>query len=210
MSQIEQNFREFISKKPEIEKCYSEGLINRRALARYIVEKKISSKPQLNAVIAMLRRFDFKTEKKDEFQAFKNIKTSIKDNLVILNFEKNESLAQKLSVITGETNYVVSETFKVIVGTTSVTLIIDESKEKNFKKIFEKTNLTNRSDNISEISILFPKEVISAKGIIAVITRELFLNDIVVSELLTASQELLIYVKEEFVLKSYEIIKRLK
>ena len=59
MSQIEQDFRQLLSKKPEIEKCYAEGLINRRALARYLVKQKIAERHQMEATIAMLRRFEF-------------------------------------------------------------------------------------------------------------------------------------------------------
>ena len=60
MSQIEQNFRNFLSNRPEIEKCYSSGLINRRALARHLIKNKIADKNQMDAIIAMLRRYDFK------------------------------------------------------------------------------------------------------------------------------------------------------
>ena len=210
MSQLEQEFRQLLAKKPEIEKCFQEGLINRRALARYIIENKIASRSQLEAVIAMLRRYNFRKTTKEDFPLFKKLRTSIRDNLVILNFQKNESLTHKLNIITGDTNYNVSETLKIIVGTTSVTLIIDESKENNFKKVFERANLISRTESVSEISIQFPKEAINSKGIIATIANELFLNDIVITEFLTASQELLIYLREEFVLKAYEIVKGLK
>ena len=60
MSQIEQEFRQFLSKKPEVETCYQDGLINRRSLARYLVKQGIAKSNQLEAVIAMLRRFKFK------------------------------------------------------------------------------------------------------------------------------------------------------
>ena len=63
MSQIEQEFRQFLSKNPELETCYQDGLINRRSLARYLIKQDIAKSNQLEAVIAMLRRFKFKEQK---------------------------------------------------------------------------------------------------------------------------------------------------
>ena len=57
---------------------------------------------------------------------------------------------------------------------------------------------------------MFPDKAVDARGILSTITRELAVNDAVITELLTATPELLIYLKEEYVLKAYEIIKRLK
>lgn len=203
MSQIETEFQKLLSKKPEIEKCYSEGLINRRALARYLIENKIAKINQTDAVIAMLRRHDFKKNENAK-NIFKDIKTSIKDNLVIFTFQKEQELLNNISKVVSQTNYNISETLKVIVGTTNVTIIIDKEKEKTLKLNFE---LLQRIDNISELSLQFPKKAINSKGIISYLTRELDLHDVIISEMLTASSELLIYLDEKYVLDAYSLIK---
>ena len=64
--------------------------------------------------------------------------------------------------------------------------------------------------NISEISIIFPEKSIKEEGVLSTITKELVVNNIIITELLTASPELLIYLKDEYVLKAYEILKRMK
>jgi hypothetical protein len=205
MSQIEVEFQKLLSRKPEIEKCYAEGLINRRALARYLIEKNVAGQNQLDAVIAMLRRHEFR-KLSNEGGLFKELKTSIKDNIVILNFEKEQELLQYLSKVVAQTNYNLSETLKVIVGTSNVTIIIDKDKEKGLKLDYK---ILHRLDDISEISLQFPKKAINSKGIISFISRELYVNDIAISEMLTASSELLIYLDEKDVIRAYEIIKEL-
>ncbi len=205
MSQIEVEFQRLLSKKPEIEKCYSEGLINRRALARYLIEIKVAKANQMDAIIAMLRRYDFK-KSENARTIFKDIKTSIKDNLVILTFQKEQELLNHISKVVSQTNYNLSETLKVIVGTTNVTIIIDKEKEKQLKLNFE---LLQRIDNISELSLQFPKKAINSKGIISYVTRELDIHDIIISEMLTASSELLVYLDEKYVIKAYSLIKEL-
>ena len=85
---MEHNFRQFLSKKPEIETCYQEGLINRRSLARYLIKHNIAKSHRLGAVIAMLRRFTFKDARKETEDLLKDVKINIKDKISILDFEK--------------------------------------------------------------------------------------------------------------------------
>ncbi len=210
MSQIEHDFRQFLSKKPEIEKSYQEGLINRRSLARYLIRKGIAKSNQLEAVIAMLRRFQFKEKEKEGKDLFKKIRINIKDKILILDFEKNKDLLKNLQNLIANTNYDKGDTLKIVVGSSSIKLFIDEGKENKLKSMFEEFELKHKFNKISEISIMFPDESIKSKGILSVIARELSINDIVITELLTASPELLIYLREEHVLKAYEIIKRLQ
>jgi hypothetical protein len=209
MSQIELNFRQFLSKNPELEVCYQKGLINRRSLARYLITQGIAKPNQVDAVIAMLRRFEFK-EKKEPKDLFSKIKVNIKDKIVILDFEKEKELIQKLEQLIEKTNYDRGDTLKIVVGSCSVKVFLDEENEKKVKNFVEKFKLQNRLSDISEISITFPEDAIKERGILSTITKELAINDIIISELLTASPELLIYLKEEFVLKAYDILKRLQ
>lgn len=210
MSQIEHNFRQFLSKKPEIEKSYQEGLINRRSLARYLIRKGIAKSNQLEAVVAMLRRFQFKEKEKESRDLFKKIRINIKDKILILDFEKDQDLLKKLQNIIAHTDYDKGDTLKIVVGSSSIKLFIDEGKENKLKNMFDQFKLKHKFNKISEISIMFPDESIKSKGILSAITRELSVYGVVITELLTASPELLIYLREEHVLKAYEIIKRLQ
>ncbi|MCK5282693.1 MAG: hypothetical protein KAK00_04760 [Nanoarchaeota archaeon] len=210
MSQIEQSFRQFLSLYPEVEKCYQAGLINRRSLARHLIRKGVAKNNQLEAVIAMLRRFNFKEPKKESMEIFKDIRVNIKDRILILDFEKDKELMQKLQRLIAHTDYDRGDTLKIVVGSSSIKVFIDQKKEDKLKEIFRQYKLKHRLDNISEISLMFPDKAVDARGILSTITRELAVNDAVITELLTATPELLIYLKEEYVLKAYEIIKRLK
>lgn len=207
---MEQEFRQFLSKKPEIETCYQEGLINRRSLARYLVKHGIAKSNQLDAIIAMLRRFQFKEMTKQARDLFSKTKINIKDNITILDFEKEKELVQKLQHLIAHTNYDRGDTLKIVVGLSSIKVFLDKENEKRAKDIIEKFKLQNKLSNVSEISIMFSEGAIKERGILSTITRELTVNEIVISELLTASPELLIYLKEEYVLKAYEILKRLQ
>lgn len=208
MSQIEQSFRMLLSKQPEIEKAYAEGLINRRALARYLVKKGIAKSNQLEATIAMLRRFEFRKVEKESMDLLKKTKVSLKDRIAILDFEKDKELLQCLQQVLKCINYDKGDTLKIVVGSTSITLYIDDKKYHEIKEIINKFPIKHKFMNISEVSVQFPEEAIYTKGVFSTITRELVMHDLIITEMLTASSELLIYVKGEYVLKVYEILKR--
>jgi len=209
MSQIEQNFRQFLGKRPDIRRCYLEGMINRRSLARYLVNEGMAKQNQVDATIAMLRRFDFgKLEKKDKL-GFKDIKVNIKDNILILEYEKSKELMQKLQKLIAETNYDKGDTLKIVVGTAAIKIFIDRENEEKVKEVFKGHKLEKRFDKISEISIMFNSKATEQKGILSTVTAELMLNEIIITEMLTGAPELLIYLRDEYVLKAYSIIKSL-
>lgn len=207
MSQIEQDFKDLLSKKPEIENCYQLGLINRRSLARYIIDNGIAKPNQLDAIIAMLRRFEFKEIKKEK-DSFKEIKINLKDNILILDFQKQKELIKKLQSLINHINYDKGDTLKIVIGSSSVKVFIDK-ENKNIVNELTKEYKLNKEQIVSEISLFFPPSAKDTKGILSTITKELTLNNIVINELLTASPELLIYLKDDDVIKAYEIIKRL-
>ena len=213
MSQIEQEFRQLLAAKPEIEKCYVEGLVNRRALARYLISKGIAEKNQMDAIVAMLRRYEFSEHRKNQKECqdiFKNTRISVRDKIAILEFKKDKTLMQKLQKIISHTDYDKGETLKIVIGTQNITVFIDQKKQEQLKEVLEDYTLTHTEKNMSEISIIFPEETKKIKGTLALVTKEFVLNDINISECLTASLELLIYLKEEYVLKAYEILRRLQ
>lgn len=210
MSQIEQNFRLFLSKNPEVETCYQKGLINRRSLARHLLRQGLVESHQLEAAIAMLRRFPFPERKNQNIALFKNIKIMIRDKIMILDFQKEKELVQKLRKLIEDTNYDAGDTLKIVVGSASVKVFLDLEKAEKIKDLTGRFHVKNCFKNISEVSIMFPPSAVEEKGVLSAITKELTVNDIVIREMLTASPELLIYVQEDNVLKTYEILKRLE
>ncbi len=213
MSQIEQDFRQLLAAKPEIEKCYVEGLVNRRALARYLITKGIAQKNQMDAIVAMLRRYEFSEDRKNQKdcqELFKHTRITVKDKIAILDYKKDKTLMQKLQKIISHTDYDKGETLKIVIGSQNITVFIDQKKLEQLKEFLDDYTLTQAEKNMSEISIIFPEQTKKVRGTLSLLTKEFVLNDITITECLTASSELLIYLKEEYVLKAYELLRRLQ
>lgn len=210
MSQIEQNFRHFLAKKPEIEKCYKHGLINRRSLARFLIQNRIAKGSQMEAVIAMLRRFYFGKKAEEKEEKISLLKTNIKDNIIILDFEKEKSLFGDLEKVISHINYDKGDTLKIVIGVQSIKLFIDKERESEIRKTLSKYKVKHNKEKISEISTTFEDNANKTKGILSLITKEFLLNEINIIEMLTTTPELILYVKEEDALKAYTILKSLQ
>lgn len=198
---MEQEFRLYLSQRPELAKCHD--LLNIRALARELIAAGIAKKNHVEAVVAMLRRFPFeKTVQRNK--VFREKRMQVKDKMVILHFAKSKALLQELQKMIAETDYEKGDTLKIVVGSSAVTVVTDQHKK------FDRFPVLSKVEDVSEISLMFTDSALDTKGILAMVTQELALNDIVVAEFMTASSELIFYVKDEYVLRACEIIKRLQ
>jgi len=210
MSQIELRIRDVLGRHPEIEKCHRDGLLNRRALARYLIANGVGGPNDLDAVVASLRRYDFGDFERGGTDLFPAIRVTLKDRIMIVDFEKEKALLEDLQKTIGQFEYDRGDTLKLVVGTASIKLFIDQGREPTIRSLLARYKVRRRLDRLSEIGMMFPEAATETKGVLAVLTREFALNDVVVAELLTASPELLVYVKDEHVAKAYEIVRRLQ
>ena len=212
MTQININLllQGFFNKNPDIRKASAKGIVNRRALAKYIIGAERLDKDKFEALVTALRRFEIKSEKKQTLGLFKDIKVSTKDKISIIYLEKSEEVLKNISKIINLINFNKNETLKIVLGNLSVKLFVDEFNVKKINDIFSNKDIITIYNQISEISLIFPDEAPKIKGIIAYITSELAVNDINIFEILTGRPELIVYIHEHDLLRAYETIQRLK
>ncbi len=212
MSQLELDVRSLLARRPEIEKCYQAGLLNRRALARFLVAEGVARSDQFDALIATLRRQEAvaRSEGPAPADLFPSVRLGLKDRILLLDFEKERSLLERLQELIAHINYDRGDTLKIIVGTTSIKLLIDEAKEAEVRHLFDRFRPRHRAAHLSELSLQFPEAAIETPGVLSRIAREFVLNDVTITELLTASPELLIYLRDEHVPRAYEILRALQ
>ncbi len=210
MSQIELTLERFFSKNPDVRESLNKGLINRRALARYIAKQEKIPIKQSEALIMALRRYPQESLKSKDIAALiKNMRTSAKDNIAIICFKNSEAVLEKLAHAVKSINHTPSETFKIVQSALSIKIFIDKARLKQIKEHFDAKDVIEARDNIAEIDVIFPHEVIQTRGIVSYVSAELSMNKINVVEVLTSTPELLIYVDNADLLKTYEVVKGL-
>ena len=212
MSQIERMVYDYLMGFPEIRKAYQLGLINRRALARRLIKDIPELKQgQFENIIATLRRLELpKLEHKKIAAILPGIRIVVKDKIAIINLVKSKELLKELQGLIAKIDYDKNETFKIVVGTSSVKVFIDEKNLGLLDEIASKKEIIYKHKNMSELSLLFPENASESKGIISHLSSALTINDIVIEEMLSCSPELLLYIKEEATLKTYEVLKKMQ
>lgn len=209
MTKINLLLNDYFNRKPHIRKAYAEGLINRRALARHIIKEEALN-DSLDAMITALRRFDVPEAEKESLDIVKKINISTKGSIAIICMEKNNDTLEKLNKVISIVDYSKNETLKIVEGNQSLKLFVDGSKVGKIKEIFSSKDIIKIIKNIAELNLIFPENAIKTKGIVAYITANLQMNDINIVEILSCTPELIIYIDEKDLIKTYETVKRLQ
>jgi len=199
----------FFAKNPDVRKARNKGLVNRRALAKYIVEKEKLNVNKYEALVTALRRFEVEPATEEALKVVKDITVSTKSNIAIIYLEKNEAVLKNVLEFTKNINFNKNETLKFVQGSLSFKVFIDESKVKVLAELFSKKEILKIQHNIAELNLIFPPKAPEIKGTISYLTSELAISEINITEMLTGDPEFMFYVKEEDLLKTYETIKRL-
>ena len=199
----------FFTKNPDICSARNKKVVNRRALAKHIIEQEGLNVNKYEAIVTALRRFETEPVAKESLKATKGINISTKDKIAIIYIEKSEEVLKNILKITSLVNFNKNETLKFVQGSLSFKLFVDEYNVDSVKNIFPKKDLLKIHRNISELNLVFPKEAPKVRGIISFVTSELTINKINITEIITGDPELIIYVQSKDLLKAYETINRL-
>ena len=211
MTQIEQAVEHFFTKNPDVRKAVSKALVNRRALARYIIKTEDLDINSTEAIVSALRRYKIsKEEIKELSDLFNQLKINTKDKICIVSLEKSYATLQKIQKILANINYTKNETLKIVDGATTLRVFIDETSLKKFEDLFSNKEILKIYKNIAEITLTFPEIAIKTKGIVAYVASELSINNINIIEILTSTPELIIYIGQKDLLKTYETLESLR
>lgn len=209
MSELEQKFRSFLSRHPEV--VAAKDMLNIRALARSFVTEEGIGAGKIEAAVAMIRRTEIvapgQSTSKD---ILTGIRISMKDGIVILDYKRSREIVENLKLTVSEVDYDRNETLKIVVGSHTVKIIVDSVNSEMVKEKLGEETLRHEDSSVSETSLLFPASAHDEKGIVSYVTSQLVLNGVNIKEILTCTPELIVYVDEKQSLKAYEVFKRIK
>jgi hypothetical protein len=197
----------FFTKNPDIRSARSKKVVNRRALAKYIINEEGLNVNRYEALVTALRRFEVEPIEKESLKAIEEINISTKDKIAIIYLEKTEEVLKNIVKITSLVNFNKNETLKFVQGSLSFKVFVDEYNVDAVKSIVPKRSILKIHHNISELNLVFPKYTPKVRGIISYVTSELTINKINITEIITGDPELIIYVQSKDLLKAYETIK---
>ena len=190
------------------------GLINQRALARYI-QVATRETYSFEAILSAIRRYPIKESSAKRERVGKMIlKLSMKNKVVEVSVRNRPEIQLALAHFAGEVNYAVGETFWLVSSPEVVAITIDSKNEDKLYSKIAKRDVLRRLENLAEIVIEMPT-IVYMPGVVSAITTELAINDVNIMSISASgeapgpSELIMILVDEKDVLKAYQSLERL-
>jgi len=213
--------REAIERDGSIKIGLARGLINARALARYIQEATLE-RYTFEALLSAIRRYPIQESADMRVKVGKAIrKLSMKNQVSVILLRNHPDLEPVIAKFTGELDHATGETLRVISTPKVVKLEIDSGNVEKLISKLQKRDLLWRLDNLSEIAVETSR-ITYTPGVLAALLTELAMNGVNILEISGVGPRSLsldsdegsistdfIMVEEKDGLKAYEALERL-
>ncbi len=202
----------FLDSSPCVKRDLSRGIINSRALAKYILkQEKLDT--SLDAIISAIRRYEV-GKKDDVFNIAskligQTVNLSTRSGLAEISLIKDEEVQHLLPELFSLIEYVRGEVLRVMQANESIRVLVDEKNLDSVMELFPKEKILKVETKIAEINMNMHPKMQTTHGILAVIANELAINSINIIEMMSCFPEMLFFVKEKDVLKAHQVLYQL-
>lgn len=196
-----------------VRRALEKGIVSMKALAVYFI-KKGHLAASADAVVSAIRRHKEENPLEKKYETAKQVISKSSDirittNIVEVAVEKNEEAQKILQKALTMVSYEKGEIFLVIQGEKSIKLIMNAKNRDKIISLFSKKSVIHVSDNLAEINIHLSDEAVKTPGIISTLSTEFMLHDINIYESMSCVPEMLFFVKQKDVMKSYGVLSTL-
>lgn len=207
MTSTNQQIGKYLSKDLCIQRDLDRGIINTRALAKFLI-KRYGLVASLDSVISAIRRHDveksFKKQEREVMNVLKEASILTKTRIAMVEVRQDANFIKKLGALDDG----ISGHLKLITGTESFKILTESENTKKLKEIFKKSIL-EIIDNLSAISITLNKRAMETKGVLARMANEISLHNINIIEIITCVPEVIVYVEQKDLVKTHGILMKL-
>ncbi|MBW2976186.1 ACT domain-containing protein [Candidatus Woesearchaeota archaeon] len=199
----------YIAEHPFVKDCLKKGLINYSSLARRICLDLSLGKKNFDAVLIACRRFYNKikseaTAEKKILEILKNSKTEIKNKMTVLVLEKDIIISNLLDLEKEAKKFF--ETFHIIEGTGTITIITSDEFGKKVKKVF-RNKVLRENTGLVEVILKSPIQIEKISGVISYIYSLLGENGINIFETLSCWTDTIFLVEEKDLSRVMEFLR---
>src|SRR5271167_3170545 len=195
-----------------IRSSMARGLLNVRALARYIQEesRREGEELSLEAIIASIRRYPAEQRWSSQQNLGKLFrKLTMRNKIVDVAILNDPEITAALGKFASMIDYSLGETFRLVSGVEAIRVVIDEKNLEKMKSIIPKKNIPKISTGLSEIIVSMYDAADTTPGVVSTVTTELAIQGINMIEFMSCVPELIIVVNERDALRSYDAIEKL-
>jgi len=178
-----------------VRRALEKGIVSMNSLAVYLIKKK-NIHASLDAVVSAIRRY-----RQEDIR--------ITTNIVEIAVEKNEEAQRILQKAFAMVSVDKGEILLIIQGEKSIKFIINAKNKEKILQLFSRKSIMSIEDNLAEINIHLTDDAVKTPGIIATLSTEFMVHDINVYESMSCVPEMLFFVKQKDVMKSYQVLSML-
>ena len=209
MADTRRRVEQLIETDPVIKKGLQRGIINTRALARFILGDAGLDTTE-DAVLGIIRRYSFgQIITPDGRQPFQDCRLVLTSKVGLLEADPQRDIVSQIAEFATFVRTTTGENVTVDMRNRSVRVIADQKSLEKLRQSLPPGSIIRYSNDLSEISVHLPPNPSSAKGMIASFASELEVNDIVVEAMTDCSQELSIVVKDKEASHTLDVLQRM-
>ena len=194
-------------------RALEKGIISMKSLAVYLI-KKHGLSASADAVVSAIRRYKEETPLEAKYEKARDVISKSSDirittNIAEISIEKNQETQKTLQKAFAMVSYEKGEIMLIIQGEKSIKIILNSANKEKILELFLKKSVLHVEDNLAEINIHLSDDAVKTPGIIATLSTEFMIHDINIYESMSCIPEMLFFVKQKDIVKSYEILSNL-
>jgi hypothetical protein len=174
--------RDMIERDGSLRIGLARGLINERALARYI-QKETHERFTFEALVSAVRRYPIHEAMEMRASVGKAIrKIEVKNSISVILLKNRAELQPTLAKFVEELDHAGGDTFRIITTARVVKIELDSKNADNLLARLQKGSVLQRWDHMAEILVELSEDMWDIPGIIASLFTELAMNGVSVLE----------------------------
>lgn len=200
---------DILSSDISIRKDISRGIINNRALAKYLI-KHHHLQISLDGAISSIRRFEKDRSVQDDFRtikdALKGAKISTRTNIACITISENSENAKYLAQFITDPFFMHNESVRLAKGEETMKILFSQADLDRVKKIIPQNMIESIETDLAELNIFLTKKAYETKGVYARIGNEIANYGINITEIITVVPELIVFIKNKDLIKAHEAV----
>src|SRR3989344_1560083 len=195
-----------------LKKDLSRKIINVRSLAQYIISTQKSS-ASLDAVISAIRRYNFSDETRHDTHSIhsvlKQARVAIRTKMSSLLLKRTDLVKTKLGRPDKLMDFQGHDIIRVLEGSQALTIVIDQKNFEKIKSTFPKDLILEENKKVGMVEINYPRILKKTPGVFSIIYNELAENGISIIDALISSNEHILIIEEDKLLKAFDLLYKL-
>lgn len=217
MKTISSVVEQYIKKKPFLQSALAQGIINLTSLSRIVkpeIEEELGKDIRNGAIVMALKRLSDDLEFRATHKIIKVLKNigeiTVRSSLTDYTFLASDTILAQQAKLLEQINSNQDVFYTSSRGVNEINIVISNIMDGMVERLFTDEKCTQKSTELSSITVKLPAENVSVPGIYYFIFQRLAWEGIVLYEVISTTNEFTIIVNDEQVDIAFKTIKDLK